>query len=299
MKRKGFTLIELLTVIAIIAILAAILFPVFNAAKKNAKKSADISNMSSIYAALKLYREDQGGYPPLLLQVAEFDPVLNRDRPVNELRRAYLYHTRIKDINTFTSVLGNEAKDTETNAFWPNRDPRPLDPNDPGGCKSRQVLGNELQNDPCPQTVSVTLINTQAVAGPDVVRYEHLGINPTALNGDMAIAPARFYRWDTYDISPVKVRDTSGNVITIYELRYCLFWSLFGQTGGGPADNPRQLGYNDPRDDTVITWSTHFTDFDSNTPPLPKHTRSTLTLFLNGSVRVEDAKDVYERSWRF
>ncbi|RYG67713.1 prepilin-type N-terminal cleavage/methylation domain-containing protein, partial [bacterium] len=37
-KRAGFTLIELLIVIAIIAILAAILFPVFGRARENARR---------------------------------------------------------------------------------------------------------------------------------------------------------------------------------------------------------------------------------------------------------------------
>src|SRR6476660_709721 len=52
--RGGFTLIELLVVITIVAILAAILFPVF----ARAKKSACLSNMRQIGAAFSLYLSD-------------------------------------------------------------------------------------------------------------------------------------------------------------------------------------------------------------------------------------------------
>ena len=55
---KGFTLIELLVVIGIIAILAAILFPVFAQAKLAAKKAVDISNLKQIGLAAVMYSSD-------------------------------------------------------------------------------------------------------------------------------------------------------------------------------------------------------------------------------------------------
>lgn len=55
---RAFTLIELLVVITIIAILAAILFPVFARAKESAKKSACLSNMRQIGFAFSLYMTD-------------------------------------------------------------------------------------------------------------------------------------------------------------------------------------------------------------------------------------------------
>jgi prepilin-type N-terminal cleavage/methylation domain-containing protein/prepilin-type processing-associated H-X9-DG protein len=55
---KAFTLIELLVVVAIIAILAAILFPVFAQAKEAAKKTVCLSNGNQIGVALLLYLND-------------------------------------------------------------------------------------------------------------------------------------------------------------------------------------------------------------------------------------------------
>ena len=56
--KRGFTLIELLVVMAIIAVLAAILFPIFAAAKNAAKKTACLSNMRQIGMATELYMQD-------------------------------------------------------------------------------------------------------------------------------------------------------------------------------------------------------------------------------------------------
>ena len=66
-KKQAFTLIELLTVISIIAILSAIIVPVFARAKVNANRSADITSMNEIRTAIQLYRVDQGAYPPAIL----------------------------------------------------------------------------------------------------------------------------------------------------------------------------------------------------------------------------------------
>ncbi|MGQ9486761.1 MAG: prepilin-type N-terminal cleavage/methylation domain-containing protein [Armatimonadota bacterium] len=48
MYRRGFTLIELLVVIAIIAILVAIIFPVFARARERARLATCISNCKQI-----------------------------------------------------------------------------------------------------------------------------------------------------------------------------------------------------------------------------------------------------------
>jgi len=64
--KRAFTLIELLIVIAIIALLAAILFPVFGRARENARRSACQSNLKQWGLAFMQYNQDYDErFPPM------------------------------------------------------------------------------------------------------------------------------------------------------------------------------------------------------------------------------------------
>lgn len=64
MKRNGFTLPEMLVVVALVAIIAALLFPVFAGARRQAKARNCVSNLSQIYHAMSMYGEDNDGWVP-------------------------------------------------------------------------------------------------------------------------------------------------------------------------------------------------------------------------------------------
>jgi len=63
-RAAGFTLIEMLVVLAIIAVLAAVLFPVFSRVRENARASACLSNYHQIGLAIHMYAQDEDDHTP-------------------------------------------------------------------------------------------------------------------------------------------------------------------------------------------------------------------------------------------
>src|SRR5690349_19864487 len=57
-RMPGFTLIEMLFVLVILALLAALLFPVFSGARQKAEQAVCVSNMRQIGLAFRLYMQD-------------------------------------------------------------------------------------------------------------------------------------------------------------------------------------------------------------------------------------------------
>jgi prepilin-type N-terminal cleavage/methylation domain-containing protein/prepilin-type processing-associated H-X9-DG protein len=61
----GFTLIEMLTVMAILAVLAGMLFPVIAKSREQARKTVCMNNLRQIGMALSLYATDHAGLIPI------------------------------------------------------------------------------------------------------------------------------------------------------------------------------------------------------------------------------------------
>lgn len=281
MKRLAFTLIELLVVIAIIAILAAIAFPVISRAKDAAFRNSDISSMNSIRSALQIYRVDQGAYPPALLGYVTLyttGPKTGQVVPANELK-AYLYPKRVTSVDTFKPSYNKVPNDFTAGAVWPAQDNRawgsaPILDNDGNGSLT------SADDDGCAR---------QAYGPTDVVTRRDPITN--------AVIPAQFYKISGYDAA--EVQSPTGRRT---EVHYALFWTQWGLNTnvacGGPGsalDDPRQLGYADPPDSAVVTWNGFFREYDNG---LAKRDRRDLVLFLGGSARTFDSKDLSERSWR-
>jgi len=69
---KGFTLIELLVVVAIIAVLAAILFPVFARARENARRASCLSNLKQVGLGIMMYVQDYDEKYPMQIYYPSF-----------------------------------------------------------------------------------------------------------------------------------------------------------------------------------------------------------------------------------
>ena len=266
--KKGFTLIELLVVIAIIGILAGITFPVFARAKDSAYRGSDMSNMNAIRTALQLYRTDQGAYPPAILGYATaYDgsiPTAATVVPANEVVSA-LYPKRIDSLQTLRPAYvrptaGTLEKEFLT-AFWP----------------PKAATGNDREQRFGPEQVVQRCVNNTVV--------DNL-----------------YYRISGYDAATVRV--PGGNQ---HELRYSLFWTRYavpvdpcnpvvGAGLGSGQDDPRQLGYTDPPDSTVITWDSYFRDYNSDGSV--QRTKRDIVLFVGGGARPYDSAALASQSWQ-
>jgi prepilin-type N-terminal cleavage/methylation domain-containing protein len=273
MKGKhGFSLIELLVVIAIIAILAAIIFPVFARVKVSANRSSDMTNMNSIRTALQLYRADQGAYPPALLGYVTLysdGPGVGTVIPAN-LVKGTLYPKRVESVQTFRPAplrasTGVDLEREITTAVWPSN-------LNPGG-----VAGDARQRFAWPSTT-----------------------DPVTRCVDGAVIASEYYAISGYDVA--KVTDGLG---TRTELRYSPFWSGWtvaanpcaplASEQGSASDDPRQLGYSDPPDETVVTWNSFYREVVAG---VPQSGRSDMVLFLGGGARAYDGRALYERAWQ-
>jgi prepilin-type N-terminal cleavage/methylation domain-containing protein len=275
---RAFTLIELLTVIVIIGVLAAITFPVFARAKVAAMRSSDVSNMNTLRSALQLYRADQEGYPPGLLGyvtpyqsgVVDMATVV----PANVLKGA-LFPRRVDSISTFKPGLDKAHNEDTTHAVWPDKDGRAigtapiLDLNGDGSItgaddvpQARQLFG--------PSDGFVMVDQATVTADP--------------------LKAANFYQVSGYEVAEVDTPTGKRD-----ELHYAIFWSNWGLGGGNLSDDPRQLGYADPPESTVITWNSYFRDYNNGKAVRNKNE---IVLFLSGGAKNYDALDASQRSWR-
>jgi prepilin-type N-terminal cleavage/methylation domain-containing protein len=264
---RGFTLIELLTVIAIIAILVAILFPIAGTVREQARASDCLTKMHQLWVSANVYKYDEGGFPPALMGYAETamkdgskpdgcdhsrslgtafgtDPdtsntcIANASRIIN----GFLYPEQVKDSNLFHCPDNLNVKKAPVNpadnpnvvtiAYFP---PKPKNwpnypaPGPPSG--QREWIGETLA--PLCGTGVGGLTVDCFTEGPNVGK------------------PKFYYKWDSYDIAPYIDPVTGVGVPGVFVRNYSRDW-----TGvKGATDLPNQLKYNNPPDDkTILTY---------------------------------------------
>ncbi|MCD6351945.1 MAG: prepilin-type N-terminal cleavage/methylation domain-containing protein [Armatimonadetes bacterium] len=144
--RRGFTLIELLVVIRIIAILAAISFPVFARAREKARQASCVSNVKQIMLAVLMYAQDYD--ERLLLAVHECavwpgPTALARGTTVDTavyggpIAYGHLLDPYTKNTNILICPSGNESDPcwSHTYAYSNALHPTPTAGSPPGGYK--------------------------------------------------------------------------------------------------------------------------------------------------------------------
>ncbi len=99
-KTCAFTLIELLVVMAIIAALAAIVFPIMASARARAGATTCASNLRQLHAAFTLYAADHDSYLPVYNNVIgrEFHDGIPLPEQSAQLVAALFPYTRSRDI---------------------------------------------------------------------------------------------------------------------------------------------------------------------------------------------------------
>ncbi len=69
--QAAFTLVELLVVVAIILLMAALLFPVLTSAREKSRQTTCVSNLHQIGLAIGIYNQDYDGYFPYAISPVE------------------------------------------------------------------------------------------------------------------------------------------------------------------------------------------------------------------------------------
>ncbi|HSV72501.1 MAG TPA: type II secretion system protein [Chthonomonadales bacterium] len=259
--KRGFTLIELLTVIAIISVLTAILFPLAGTVRQQARESNCMSKLHQLWVAAEMFRQDEGKYPATLLGYVEAaapgpggtvvssgafltDPASQQPAPVDALIRPFLYKEYVRDLDVFRSP--NNAGSTEltvTVARFPRRPP--------GWPADQEWVGDRLAG----------ICGVDAFGTIDC--FNNITAPKVQPNDPLFGQPKFYYTWDSYSISPrvdatgFVVRDAAG--APVYDVRYSTDWTGRGgfDSATGTWDMPNQLKYaNPPLDQTLLALTT-------------------------------------------
>ena len=145
-SQRGFSLVELLFVIAIISLLAALLFPVFGRVREQARSMVCFGNMRQIGSAVHLYIQDwDESYPmnrlpdeshaPLgcIVPAGSSNPMSNLEESRLNWRRVvqpYIHNKQVlvcpSNPNTQLVIIGGIPSGDQTNRYYLPKDYLPL-----------------------------------------------------------------------------------------------------------------------------------------------------------------------------
>lgn len=228
-KRPGFTMVEMLTVIAMIAILAAILFPVFANVRKKVHQATCISNMQQLSVALNLYHDANNRYPLAM------DAFVANGRTYRTL-----YPTYAKSEDMFRCPLNAYRQSDKSMAAF--------------GAAQLTPASLTVKRFPIGGGSGGTNVCMDARGGPKSIRNN-------CLAGEQKVS-VQFPMRDSYDgaFVPNLLSPT-----TAWEVHYSRDWT---EQPASIADNPRQLKYREPPANAVVTWCmNHIDNIDASGVP--------------------------------
>lgn len=268
-KPSGFTMVELLTVIAIIAILAAIIFPIMSGAKASARRTQCISNMEQIFQAMQLFKNDEHRYPDFIAGPVSWSLDANGDPVLDGLSSS----KGVTTSGTLVSLFPEYIKS-------PNDLKCPL-----STAKSSEIIADPM----------FAYLNTLDFAGrtPPLRRIGEL------VNGKYQAF--YLYQASTYDVQFPKGAPSA-------EVHYSTVWSnedsvtVTAAYAAGSAREARlatigrQLRWRQPPSDTVITWCSLHRDTAGD--GTPDNGTKDIALFMDGTVRLISSKPVRDAGWQ-
>ncbi len=208
--RRGFTLIELLTVIAIIAILTAIIFPVFATVRENARQSTSLSHLHAISTGLGQFQLDNHRNPDVLFGYVYYQydtATMGPGTTVVPMDQAYAQaQSDAQQYNAdlslfFTGLYPEYIKDVSVFK----------DPNNPENDDTNLAT---LSTGGIP--VNVLCPSSDAACG-----FGATAVPP----GQLAASTRQFYKADAYDASP-QIAATNNDLNTsAYVTRYQSSWT--------------------------------------------------------------------------
>jgi prepilin-type N-terminal cleavage/methylation domain-containing protein/prepilin-type processing-associated H-X9-DG protein len=277
-RRDGYTLMELLTVIAIIAVLAGLIFPVAAGAKRKARQAQCINNMYQIFTAIKQFQLDEHRYPDFIAGPVQWNTG-SATAPVI----VYSPGGNLVKLGDNTGMTGGTTGGNGRLAalypeYIPNLASLKCPFSDQNGENRQYTTGNP--------DVAATVATSDIEADPMFA----------VLNGNGATDAMRakgtqngeaywVYKYSSYDYQKPHPRtaDHPG------EIHYSTVW----MAGNDPVANPnitRQLKWRTPPEDTVITWCSHHRSNDNSGNPL--HSSKDIVLFLDGHVKQDASIDM-------
>jgi prepilin-type N-terminal cleavage/methylation domain-containing protein/prepilin-type processing-associated H-X9-DG protein len=114
LRRRGFTLIEILVVIAIVVLLAAILFPIFARARENARRSSCLSNLKQIGLGFMMYTQDYDEHLPTAYNkypVSSGGYIMPNGKPASSPTR--LWYSQIFDYVKNYQIYNDPSADSD------------------------------------------------------------------------------------------------------------------------------------------------------------------------------------------